>query len=61
MYIVLTWILSMLAAAFWVWGLIRLIKYWSVMPPYAQAFGIVGLLFPFGALVFTIPFTFARE
>ena len=35
----------------WIWALVVLIKYWAVLPVWAQILGVVGLLMPPGPLL----------
>jgi hypothetical protein len=42
----ITIFLSILALiiALWVWGLVILLKYWSILPSWAQILGVLGLI-----------------
>lgn len=39
--------------AIWIWGLVITIKYWKMLPEWAQIFAVLGLLpvLPFGPIV----------
>lgn len=39
--------------ALWIWGLVITIKYWKMLPEWAQIFAVLGLLpvLPFGPIV----------
>ena len=44
-------ILLLLSMALWVWAIIILIKYWNILPIWAQIIGIIGLLSGFGPIL----------
>ena len=45
--------LILLSAFLWVWGIMVLVRYWSILPEWAQILGLVGLL-GFGGPILTL-------
>ena len=44
-------LLMLLSLFLWVWALIVLIRYWNILPAWAQVLGVLGLITGFGPVV----------
>lgn len=51
MSVILFIILLLFTLGIWVWAVVILVKYWNVLPNWAQIIGIVGLLTGFGPVL----------
>jgi hypothetical protein len=56
-------ILFILSIAFWIFALVILFKYWNVLPSWARALGLIGILpiFPFGPILTVIAVYIGKE
>ena len=46
-------IILLISIALWIWAIVALVKYWKVLPSWAQVLGVIGLLpiFPGGPIL----------
>jgi hypothetical protein len=47
-------ILFLIATAIWIWAIVSLIKYWSVLPDWAKIVGILSILGILGGPIVTL-------